>query len=61
MIEFPDRGDAMVERLLGAKRAGSHPDYRRDVFEALLGSMFRIVDSDGLGSGTRTLYHAVPA
>ena len=60
VIEFPDRGDPMVERLLGAKRADSHPDYRRDVFEALLGSMFRIVDSDELESGTRTLYHATP-
>ena len=31
VIEFPDRGDPMVQRLLGAKRDDAHPDYSRDV------------------------------
>ena len=51
----------MVQRLLGAKRDDAHPDYSRETFEALLGASFGIVDSLELASGTRTLYHAVPA
>ena len=61
VIEFPDRDDPMVQRLLGAKRDEAHPDYTRMSFEGLLGSSFRIVESLELASGTRTLYHAVPA
>jgi hypothetical protein len=60
VVEFPDRGDPMVERLLGAKRTEAHPDYSRETFEALLGSNFRIAASQGLSEGTRTLYHALP-
>ena len=33
VIEFPDRGDPMVQRLLGAKRDEAHPDYTRTSFE----------------------------
>jgi hypothetical protein len=61
VVEFPDRGDPMVQRLLGAKRADAHPDYSRESFEELLRSRFRVVESLELASGTRTLYHAVPA
>jgi hypothetical protein len=61
VVEFPDRADPMVQRLLGAKRADAHPDYSRESFEELLRSRFRVVESLELASGTRTLYHAVPA
>jgi hypothetical protein len=60
VVEFPDRGDPMVQRLLGGKRDDAHPDYDRETFEALLHAAFRITDSCGLPSGTRTLYHLVP-
>jgi hypothetical protein len=61
VVEFPDRQDQMVQRLLGAKRVDAHPDYSRDTFETLLGSAFRIADSLELPSGRRTLYRALPA
>lgn len=61
VIEFPDRSDPMVQRLLGAKREEAHPDYSCETFERLLGSSFRIIESLELATGTRTLYHAVPA
>ena len=61
VIEFPDRSDPMVQRLLGAKRENAHPDYSRETFEALLRARFRIVNSLELASGTRTLYHVVPS
>jgi SAM-dependent methyltransferase len=61
VIEFPHREDPMVERLLGAKRDDAHPDYTRETFHEALTHRFRIVDSLELASGTRTLYHAVPA
>jgi hypothetical protein len=60
VIEFPDREDAMVRRLLVGKREDAHPDYSRDTFEELLRSRFDVVESLELASGTRTLYHAVP-
>jgi hypothetical protein len=60
VIEFPDRNDVMVKRLLTRKREGSHPDYTRGDFEEALGSRFSIVDTVELPSGTRSLYHAVP-
>ena len=31
VIEFPDRSDPMVQRLLSGKREGSNPDYERRV------------------------------
>jgi hypothetical protein len=51
----------MVQRLLGAKREDAHPDFSRERFEALLRDSFGIVHSVELTSGTRTLYHALPA
>ena len=30
VVEFPDREDVMVKRLLARKRDGSHPDYTRE-------------------------------
>ncbi len=60
VVEFPDREDVMVKRLLSRKREGSHPDYQRGDFEDMLRGRFSIVDTVELPSGTRALYHAVP-
>jgi hypothetical protein len=60
VVEFPDRGDPMVRRLLVGKREDAHPDYSRDTFEEHLRARFEVLDSLALASGTRTLYHAVP-
>ena len=60
VIEFPDREDEMVRRLLSRKREGTHGDYTRDGFEDALRSRFQIVDSVELPSRSRTLYHAAP-
>ncbi|MGH3076807.1 MAG: methyltransferase [Gaiellaceae bacterium] len=60
VVEFPDRGDPMVRRLLVGKREDAHPDYSRDTFEELLRDRFEVLESLALASGTRTLYHAVP-
>ena len=59
VIEFPERADPMVQRLLGGKRAGSNPDYERDVFERALEERFT-VDRSAAVSDTRTLYEARP-
>ena len=59
VIEFPHRDDPMVQRLLARKREGSHPEYGREAFEAILRSRYDVVDVSELPSGTRTLYHAV--
>ena len=60
VVEFPDRADPMVQRCSSAKRDDAHPDYSRETFEQELRSRFEVVESVELGSGTRTLYHAVP-
>jgi len=60
VVEFPDRDDPMVKRLLARKREGSHPDYNRADFEQTLGSRFDVLGSAELPSGTRKLYHAAP-
>jgi hypothetical protein len=59
VIEFPDRADPMVERLLSGKREGSNPDYEAAVFEAALAERFTI-DRSARVSETRTLYEARP-
>jgi hypothetical protein len=59
VIEFPDRADPMVRRLLSGKRAGSNPDYEREEFERALEERF-VIDRRGEVSGTRTLYEARP-
>ena len=60
VVEFPDRDDVMVKRLLARKREGSHPDYTRSAFEESLRARFEILSSVELPSGTRALYHATP-
>jgi hypothetical protein len=59
VIEFPDRADPMVQRLLSGKRDGSNPDYEIDVFERALEERFT-VDRRASVSESRTLYEARP-
>jgi hypothetical protein len=59
VIEFPDRADPMVQRLLSGKREGSNPDYDKAVFERALEDRFAI-DRSAPVSETRTLYDARP-
>jgi hypothetical protein len=59
VIEFPDRSDPMVERLLSGKRDGSNPDYDAAVFESALAERFTI-DQKSPVSETRTLFEARP-
>ena len=42
VIEFPDRADPMVQRLLSGKREGSNPDYQKALFERALEERFAI-------------------
>jgi ribosomal protein L11 methylase PrmA len=58
VVEFPTPEDAMVRRLLAAKREGVHDDYRVDVFERLLGEALEVRRREELGS--RVLYLATP-
>jgi large subunit ribosomal protein L17 len=60
VIEFVDRDDPMVERLLTGKRPGLHDDYRRDEFERLLGDRFDVERTAELAGGRRVLYLAHP-
>jgi hypothetical protein len=59
VIEFPDRSDPMVRRLLSGKREGSNPDYETATFERALEQRFA-VDRSLRVSDTRTLYEARP-
>jgi len=59
VIEFPDRSDPMVQRLLGGKRDGSNPDYEHATFERALAERFTVARSAPV-SETRTLYEARP-
>ncbi|MCW2766934.1 MAG: methyltransferase [Nocardioides sp.] len=60
VVEFPTREDPMVQKLLGHKRPGLHPDYDRRYFERCLAEVFDIRRTEELGSGTRILYYATP-
>jgi ribosomal protein L11 methylase PrmA len=60
VVEFPTPEDPMVRRLLGRKRAGDHPDYRRDWFERCLGERFDVLRTEELASGQRVLYLVRP-
>jgi hypothetical protein len=59
VIEFPDRADPMVQRLLSGKRDGSNPDYEKAAFERALEERFAIERSTPV-SETRTLFEARP-
>ncbi|HEX5781611.1 MAG TPA: hypothetical protein VFX80_06800 [Solirubrobacteraceae bacterium] len=58
VIEFPDREDEMVQRLLAGKTDKANPDYERETFERALGERFEVERTERLGS--RTLYEARP-
>jgi hypothetical protein len=60
VIEFPTREDPMVQRLLAAKKAGTHDDYGREAFERCLAEAFEVERSEPLASGTRVLHLATP-
>jgi len=60
VVEFADRDDPMVSRLLAGKREEVHEDYGREAFERALGGAFEVERREVLGSGTRTLYLARP-
>ena len=60
VVEFPDRDDPMVQKLLASKRAGLHRDYDKAHFEKCLRRAFVVQRTEALGSGTRTLYFATP-
>jgi hypothetical protein len=61
VIEFADRDDPMVSRLLAAKREEVHEGYGREAFERALGEAFEVERREQLAdSGTRTLYLAGP-
>lgn len=57
LIEWVDRGDPMVDRLL-LNKEDLFGEYERDNFEAVLSSHFEILRREELGSGTRVLYFA---
>jgi hypothetical protein len=60
VIEFVDRGDPMVKRLLANKPAGMFDAYTRPAFEDLLQARFTVERSETLPGGTRSLYLALP-
>ena len=57
IIEFVDRGDPMVDKLL-RNRTGQDVEYSSGVLEAALARCFGAVTQEALESGTRTLYYA---
>ncbi|MGQ0634956.1 MAG: methyltransferase [Planctomycetaceae bacterium] len=59
VIEFVDRADPMVARLLRGRR-DNYADYSRDAFVQALAEHFELLDSLSLEGGTRWLYFARP-
>ncbi len=60
MVEFPQRTDPMVQRLLAGKREDAHGDYSGAHFERCLGEAFVVERRQELPSGERVLYEARP-
>ncbi|MGB5835252.1 MAG: hypothetical protein WBG92_25145 [Thiohalocapsa sp.] len=58
VIEFVDRHDEMVEKLLVNKKE-VYDDYSRSEFERLIGERYRVETSSELKGGRRVLYHLV--
>jgi hypothetical protein len=56
IVEFVDRHDPMVERLLANKPKGVHDDYDLASFEAALAARFDVKRREELPSGSRVLY-----
>ncbi len=59
VIEFVDRNDEMVEKLLMNKKE-QYPDYTRENFESALGAHFKILSTEPLKGEKRRLYHIKP-
>jgi len=59
VIEFVDKRDPMVQRLLQNKD-DQYGEYTQEEFERLLAERYEILRTEPLPSGTRTLYHAQP-
>lgn len=59
ILEFADRGDPMVERLLRHREAQSF-DYSRAAAETALARRFAVAARAELAGGARTLYHCRP-
>ena len=59
IIEFPNRSDAMVQRLLRNKK-DDHPEYSLEVFERAMAGSFNVVRRQELRAGTRVLYYGTP-
>jgi hypothetical protein len=60
VVEFPDRGDPMVERLLDRKRDGLLDHYTLDAFADAITARFEVVERTALRSGHRHLFHLRP-
>jgi hypothetical protein len=60
VVEFPQRTDPMVQRLLAGKRDGAHGDYEREHFERCLSEAFVVERRLELPSGERVMYEARP-
>jgi len=58
VIEFVDKADPMVRRILGSRR-DIYADYGPQLFDAWMQEWFEVVRCERLGSGTRTLYYAI--
>lgn len=59
VIEFVDKNDAMVRKLLQNKD-DIYDDYELGKFESYLARHYEILSKETLGSGERTLYFAAP-
>src|SRR5262249_31273729 len=53
VVEFADRDDPMVARLLAGKRQEVHEDYGREEFERALAAAFEVERRGGVGRGAR--------
>ncbi|MGH9161168.1 MAG: methyltransferase, partial [Vicinamibacteraceae bacterium] len=58
VIEFVDRSDPMVERLLRFKDAAQHADYDLPTFERELAARFEVLARQPLAGGRRILFFA---
>jgi len=56
VVEFPHHDDVMASRLLARKRTGVFDAYNREHWERALQSRFKVLTSETLPGGTRTLY-----
>lgn len=59
ILEFVDREDDMVRKLLMNKKE-RHPDYNLETFDTLVRESFEVRDSQVLKSGDRTLFYLEP-